>query len=103
MKTHLPAPEEYYRLTRARELREKVRRLDWRWWLLPVLWLTIAAWLVWTGERKVFAIANGIMSIALLLFRWWERQRDRRLLEEAEALEAEHQARYGELPPGETP
>jgi hypothetical protein len=109
VKTALPAPEEYYRLTRARELRRKADRVArWCWWGLPLLWLTSALLLVPTaallgGLEGAVAAAFSAVGGWMVVNAFWLTlpQRITQLRSEAAALEAEHQASYGELPAGE--
>jgi hypothetical protein len=95
MKTALPDREDYFRLTRARELREKVRRVDWRWWLVAAVWLVGGAWLLWAEQLELFSVAHGFGTFAWFWFCWWTGTRTERFLKEADRLEAEHQARHG--------
>ena len=106
----LPARDEYYRVTRARELRAKADRLEgWDYWRSSrseqVAGLLIIAWLL-----PVLAVLRigGLPEILLLLLTppamgWLLlypiplRSYTGRLRAEAERLEAEHQARYGAL------
>jgi hypothetical protein len=109
MKTALPASEEYYRLTRARELRRKAD-LTASWARGPCVCIAVAVWaLAYFLALRVAASVPGAAALLLLLpvlggllvllldelFR-----RALRLRAEADALEAEHQARYGDLPVG---
>jgi antibiotic biosynthesis monooxygenase (ABM) superfamily enzyme len=111
MKTKLPVPEEYYRLTRARELRRKAARSQGRWnaWLLA--WTLFNSVTVLTRELVqhlhlavtpgwlLTAILIVCMPLGFLLIPYWNRIGRWRV--EADRLEAEHQARYGELRAGE--
>jgi uncharacterized membrane protein YcjF (UPF0283 family) len=120
MKTDLPAPAEYYRRTRARELREKAARLKRTntcvtvlatlavlavgvflgpsaWW---VLLFSAFAWGFWgvlfTAVLTYLLSVGYVIAVERLAERMsWTGQR---LRDEAAALEAEHEARYGELP-----
>jgi len=114
MKTDLPEPAEYYRATRARELRETAARLE-RWaggpaklqrvqrypgvfgclsvtFTAPVL---IVAAIV-ARHSVILPIAVGLAAapwVPGILF-----ARAERLRAEADRVEAEHAARYGVLP-----
>jgi hypothetical protein len=115
MNTELPAPEDYYRLTRARELREKADRLEARVALLekwtrsptrlpliilcPTLFLVVGRWLWKLDHLYIYLIVLGFPVAVTAPER--VRRRADELREEADHLEAEHQARYGELPTGE--
>jgi hypothetical protein len=123
MKTALPAPAEYYRLTRARELRKKAARLNtWRlqcghilhaggavaWLVLPLTLLPgtgtpsdpqgllalLAYCVVSYGCYSLALAPLWLASLRLLTSRLEKLER------EAEALEREHRARYGALPAG---
>ena len=106
MKTDLPEPAEYYRPARARELREEAARLERGGRTFQVglglscligLGGMLAGHGEWFTLMALLPLAVGstiALYVALPL-------RAHRLRAEAEALEAEHAARYGALPPGE--
>jgi hypothetical protein len=112
MKTELPAPEEYYRLTRARALRQRSER--WEWWSRHGLTVLVAAlpfalaggaavllfgaWIPWLFVLVLLGML--LLACAVLVCFWeepaqWLRARAAGVCEEAVSLEAEHQARYG--------
>lgn len=117
MRRELLPKEEYYRPKRAADLQRRADLLErWAWrlefWQRYPTWKSVlvlflisllaylpfvVVWIVW-GINIGF-LAGGITALpalpALL------RKRVDRHREAAAALEAEHQARYGELPPGE--
>jgi hypothetical protein len=109
MKTDLPAPEEYYRLTRARELRRKVLwfRRGAALLLGPLLFTCGAAYLLIMGllsgaDRKLeFLGLTGIVGLAgaVQMYVWtWLLKAAHAGRHDADRLEAQHQARYGALP-----
>jgi uncharacterized membrane protein len=109
MKTDLPAPEEYHRLTRARELRKCAARLErtaqhlkvaMALMVLPALVPVVIGAILGVGPRVVLWLVLAAFSVTLALIRLfgsitgkWRAQADR--------LEAEHQDRYGALGAGE--
>jgi hypothetical protein len=111
MKTELPAQEDYYRLTRARELREKAARLEW--------WPSARAEKVFVVALCAGPLTVGLLSgaaswqlslllhmglmvaAALNLLRGFRQGRAERCRVEANVLEREHQARYGDVGAGE--
>jgi hypothetical protein len=110
MKTTLPAPEEYYRPARARELRERAARLerwiDHRWRLAPLclslLGAALCALIFAFSFLGPLLLGLGLaLTVELLALVAGCLRAPARLREQAAALEAEHQARYGALPPGE--
>jgi hypothetical protein len=116
MKTELPAREEYYRLTRARELRRKAARLErwatkvprsfvtYAWSVCPVLILaTVADQCLAAGMDFLFSVMVACsLGVTGPLLLWVELgYRGSRYRQEAKALEAEHQIRYGALVAGE--
>jgi hypothetical protein len=106
MNSCLPAPDDYYRPERARELRDQADRLETRgFWLSAAGMVLLFA----SGPALVFVLWNPVLLLlpaALTLALSWGRAGLRRRLAglraEADALEAEHQARYGALPSAET-
>jgi hypothetical protein len=105
MNTELPAPEDYYRLTRARGLREEAREIELlregKLWHMPA-WLAVSQ----AGfiALSILAICLGLPWVGILLI--WSALalcgiRSMRcpvhLRAEADRLEAEHQARHGAL------
>ena len=115
MKTALPERAEYYRPTRARELREKAERLG-KWhhtcWCMCRLMLlqfgsiALALYVLeLLGFRHAFGLGSviaGTLGAGIPL--WLSLRRSaQRLRQEADALEAEHAVRYGSLPSGEEP
>jgi hypothetical protein len=119
MKTALPASEEYYRLTRARDLREKAER-----WtlvarickgsslvslLIAVVYGTAASGLLgggWEvlGEFFQWSSTAGISLLlagALYSLKCGFLEKSGNLRQDADALEVEHQARYRALPDGD--
>jgi hypothetical protein len=111
MKTELPEPAEYYRPTRARELRQRAAWLAARQYLLlglagaGVLGITI---LLGVGHVLLpdswFVLAFGVLpglpvSLALITrIPAACRRQSTGLCAEADRLEAEHVARFGSLP-----
>ena len=107
----LPAREEYYRPTRARELLRQAKRLQTKWRRFR----TVTPWLLWAGMvaaswtapepwRNGTCLLFGGLILLILGCDWSViPRRCHRLIEEAAALDAEHQARYGQLPDGEEP
>jgi hypothetical protein len=104
MKTELPAREEYYRLTRARELRAKAARLHH--WLAAgtVCFLLAAGALFLTFGMSPVGILVCLLFLSAVAARPWAYLEGKaaRLRGEAADLEAEHQSRYGALPAGES-
>jgi hypothetical protein len=122
MKTAQPR-EEYYRPARARELRERATKLeDWPLNTLGILSATLAApalaialnWILllsnWcegrVGSRLLWKASLpvcGLISLAIGSLYWtlWLQSWIQAKRKEAAALEAEHQARHGALPPSE--
>jgi hypothetical protein len=107
MKTTLPAREEYHRPARARKLREKAAWLEQVCRALPYavalgIFLLVSVGLLLHVEEINKALAYGwfgFMVLFVVLKRTLPEQVTR-LRNEAVALEAEHQARYGALRPG---
>jgi hypothetical protein len=115
MKTTLPAREEYYRPARARELREKAARLDARapqalrgislslswlaggivqgWWLLHFSFHGTRYLLNW--RVILLAVSLAVLAVLSEKCRTGLLSRIQILRQGADALEAEHQARYG--------
>jgi hypothetical protein len=108
METRLPAPEDYYRLTRARELRRHAIRL--RTWagvlLIPLLFAGAAVLLplavLMFGAHRNPAVgvsglgcALGIPGLVLVYVRSWLLEAATSRVRSAELLEEEHQGRYG--------
>jgi hypothetical protein len=103
MKTDLPERAEYYRPTRARELRDEAA---WLAQFRVVIALAIGSVVLLLG-LGLFGLGAGgflLLSLPLVVGKPWDSlsQRAARLRAEAEALEAEHAARYGS-PPNEVP
>jgi hypothetical protein len=116
MNTALPARKDYYRVTRARELRRIAHGA--RIWIPRLLWLNLGALGVITGGVIYYGApalraflsflppwvsALWLTSIGVLVGIRLLAGSIERSQVEAEALEAEHQARYGALPKGEEP
>ena len=104
MKRDLLPKDEYYRPQRATALRRKADRLQW--WLRPRggLVFVVAAMLllhkvVWHASGDRFAVIVTFLFVAMVS--WAIRRQSEKLRGQATALEAEHQARYGPLPPAE--
>jgi hypothetical protein len=121
MKTDLPGRDEYYRLTRARELRQQAVLLCVVEGLvgLPVfgiLFLAAAALPIvvpelWKARQLPLAIlwstillvVIGVAATGFIRGIEWCETRRKQWWEEASRLEKEHQGRYGDLPPGQVP
>jgi protein-S-isoprenylcysteine O-methyltransferase Ste14 len=119
MKAELPAPAEYYRLTRARKLRRTAHR--WalvasisQWASLFSLLITViygvatldlsgGAWEVMSEfiDWSYTAFVSLLLAGTLFVVRCAVADRSNKLRQLAFTLEAEHQARYGELAAGE--
>jgi hypothetical protein len=104
MKTELPARAEYYRLSRARELRRQAARLERLHRGIPVLravWCSLFILIVFTGTIKSASLTFMLVFLlGGLLCGWGERsipKRFAKLRADAVALENEHEARYGGL------
>jgi hypothetical protein len=100
MKTHLPAQEDYYRLTRARELRRKAARLDY-WRVAGTVYFLVTAGLLFLSlAMPPVGVGVGLLFLGGFAARPWARMEGQaaRLRREADHLEAEHRARYGTLP-----
>src|SRR3954463_4323954 len=101
MKTELPDRADYYRPTRARELRRKAARLRRRGWLLLfgdlVLFSNLLTGPLTTqGEAwgyAALAFVGSLIVLVVVLEHLGERCRCLRV--EAGFLEGEHTARYG--------
>jgi hypothetical protein len=99
VKVGLRPPDEYYRLTRARELRRKaggIERHIWRW--LGGAGLVSLVLGVYSGHvgSCVVVLVIGAWAVGSTL----SALRATHLRAQADRLEAEHQVRYGELPAG---
>jgi 4-hydroxybenzoate polyprenyltransferase len=108
MITELPIAKEYYRLTRARELREKAARLEtsataWVGRLMTGALTAAAAQFFLGGLETAYSLACLVFPLVLITVPVYALTRDRvtGMKDEALRLEAEHQARHGELPAGE--
>jgi hypothetical protein len=101
MRTTLPAREDYYRPARARELRERASRLErWVWGPLGFYLASVPVCPYFeAGSVAGFVFLPVTLAVLGICARCYRRARQQR--DEAAALEAEHQARYGALPPGE--
>jgi hypothetical protein len=110
MKTALPAREEYYRLTRARDLRRKAGRLEqWSIALSPCVYslaflvvIVSSALLVWLAvlKRDEWGLAVSALGGALLpRLLEYPLRLAQQAREEADRLEAEHEAR-SDIPVG---
>jgi hypothetical protein len=114
MKTELPEPAEYYRPTRARELREKAARLErqkrflvrstWGSALASGMLVFLFPYVIrtgsdlsalWLGGTFLFFVA---VALGLVVRRVDTDEAMRHSQAEADRLEAEHAARYGALP-----
>ena len=113
MKPDLPEPAAYYRPTRARELRAKAARLEGLAVccgiaaLLAILAIPGAViWLAGDGDAAV-GLAGLAAALAVLVAGLGGcgalRQRACGVRDQADALEAEHEARHGALPASEEP
>jgi hypothetical protein len=114
MNTELPAREDYYRLTRARALREKADRLDWSRgsvgalcaFFVPIVFLgcSFAAGILETGlwnypgRGVALPFVMGLIFVPVGFGIYRMETMITSLRSEADALEAEHPARYGALP-----
>ena len=104
MNRRLLPKTKYYRPQRAAELRRKAERLE-RWSPLRVskrldllaLLALVLGLLAQVEGYSLLVLALMTISVGLKLLQ----VRASRLHSQADALEAEHQARYGTLPPGE--
>jgi hypothetical protein len=109
MNTDLPAPEEYYRLTRARELRRKAARLERcverASVITPIGIFLIIVSLPFapTGIVTAWGIVAALMLVPTGACVWeFMNSRVRRYRAEAQSLEAEHQLRRGALSAGKS-
>jgi predicted membrane protein len=112
MRTELPTAAEYYRPGRVQELRRQAARLERsaRWlsalfhlcrvafWLM-VLLVNLTAVMSYAVAVHLFLTGVGAMTAGKARKRYRQEATDARA--EADALEAEHEARYGALPGGE--
>lgn len=98
MNGDLVPKEEYYRPQRAAELRGKSARMACWPAYLGALWVGVLCALAVFNPPEWVAAAAACLLALVSLCSDFAQERATRLGQQAVTLEAEHQARYGELP-----